>query len=775
MQQSFLGLQPLTRVVTSAWSWARVRIHGFFNHFYEPQGLWTNMTAPIGRHSDNILCEVCSSIDFERLAVSAQSCNKLHRGDDSVTVADMDLGTIEDISQRQNRCNFCALITKHSTGLVGRCKITYRLDFCVSSNQDDFTWDGPHTHTKITQVQLYPNDEVLLWAPAPWEIESHEKHTQGVRSLFDLQAAPCRRHDSFLIDHTSITGRRVLPSIDTALLKSWLSICEHGHAGRCPHSATTPTWETDFMPAFVIDIEDSRVVETPPNCRYVALSYVWGTANVLKHVDANSEALRRPGSLLEMDVPTTIGDAMTLVKAIGERFLWVDALCIVQDRPAMQQAQIAKMDRVYAKALFTIVAASGDNSYVGLPGVGQTPRVHAQDILRLPNRDLYVVICDYTEFGNVLKRATWAHRAWTMQEQLCSGRCLIFTETQVYWKCNCATWLEELALEGTGSTNLEIFHLGGSFRFPTHALNKYEYFRLYRNMLKYYLQRRLSFQSDRINAFSGICSRLSVIQDDVFIWGLPQSQFSRSLGWEFVRGQHAKHSAYAKLVSSKGVLHEIPFPSWSWAAWDNGGITHQSSTWHGEISFRQSSESEQPWNRSGNEFHPVVDFWICDESGTLVPIDEPGTHGRWLDTYDTDHRFAWQGTQRDLPEVIRKLNADAKLRQPGLLHFWTSVVSLTPEELDTYGYQLLPSFETRCMELDDITLKGRGDMGPGRTLDFFVVARTDELMAEIPIKHLLVLIVQWKDGIAYSLGSSLVSERKWLALEQREWKFVVLG
>jgi hypothetical protein len=202
----------------------------------------------------------------------------------------------------------------------------------------------------------------------------------------------------------------------------------------------------------------------------------------------------------------------------------------------MQQAQIAKMDKIYAKALFTIVAACGDHSYAGLPGMAETQRIEAQDILLLPDRDFYVLLCDYTEVGNVLKKATWAHRAWTMQEQLCSGRALVFTETQVYWRCNRATWLEELALESAASTNLEIFHWGGSSRFPTHVLNKHEYFRLYQHLLRYYLQRRLSFQSDRLNAFSGICGRLSAIQDDVFLWGLPQSQFSRCLGWELIRG-----------------------------------------------------------------------------------------------------------------------------------------------------------------------------------------------------------------------------------------------
>jgi hypothetical protein len=49
-----------------------------------------------------------------------------------------------------------------------------------------------------------------------------------------------------------------------------------------------------------------------------------------------------------------------LVKALNERFLWVDALCLVQND---------EMDMIYERVLMTIVAASGDNVNAGLPGV----------------------------------------------------------------------------------------------------------------------------------------------------------------------------------------------------------------------------------------------------------------------------------------------------------------------------------------------------------------------------------------------------------------------
>ena len=56
---------------------------------------------------------------------------------------------------------------------------------------------------------------------------------------------------------------------------------------------------------------------------------------------------------------------MVLARMIGERYLWVDALCLVQDdEPEMQKAT-DRMDEIYQGAVFTIVAAIGKDVTVG--------------------------------------------------------------------------------------------------------------------------------------------------------------------------------------------------------------------------------------------------------------------------------------------------------------------------------------------------------------------------------------------------------------------------
>jgi hypothetical protein len=83
----------------------------------------------------------------------------------------------------------------------------------------------------------------------------------------------------------------------------------------------------------------------------------------------NKSQFFTPGKLanVQKDLPRTIADAMTLVSQIGERYLWVDSLCLVQDDELDKACGVQKMDLVYQGAILTVVAASGMDSNTGLP------------------------------------------------------------------------------------------------------------------------------------------------------------------------------------------------------------------------------------------------------------------------------------------------------------------------------------------------------------------------------------------------------------------------
>ncbi|KAI4244556.1 MAG: hypothetical protein L6R42_010434, partial [Xanthoria sp. 1 TBL-2021] len=97
----------------------------------------------------------------------------------------------------------------------------------------------------------------------------------------------------------------------------------------------------------------------------------------------NIMELEKPGKLqrLASEVPNTIRDAIDVTAKIGQRFLWVDRLCIVQDDEAHLQAHVWNMERIYGDSVLLIIAADGDNAESGLLGVRPGTRDCQQTVL----------------------------------------------------------------------------------------------------------------------------------------------------------------------------------------------------------------------------------------------------------------------------------------------------------------------------------------------------------------------------------------------------------
>ncbi len=117
-------------------------------------------------------------------------------------------------------------------------------------------------------------------------------------------------------------------------------------------------------------IVSRRLLDSSTHQDYVALSYVWGDVKQLYVPSGEAySVLTNKGALLDLKLSKTIVDAMQLIRQLGLRYLWVDALCIKQGDFSDKEEQITRMEFVYQSALFTIIAASGSTCNAGLPGL----------------------------------------------------------------------------------------------------------------------------------------------------------------------------------------------------------------------------------------------------------------------------------------------------------------------------------------------------------------------------------------------------------------------
>ncbi|RYN63414.1 hypothetical protein AA0118_g4836 [Alternaria tenuissima] len=245
-----------------------------------------------------------------------------------------------------------------------------------------------------------------------------------------------------------------------------------------------------FDVGLVIDCTTETVVHAPEDTtfHYVALSYVWGgTKSSGKDQD---------------EFPATIRDAITVTIQLGYRYLWVDQYCINQLAEGHKQAQIQLMGRIYADSELVVIAAAGDSSDYGLPGVGARAR-EAQRRTRLEND---VELIEMNEPDNELRSSTWAQRGWTYQEGYLATRRLVFTDKEVLYVCNQGAWQESVqrpAMENDGCC----LTMANEF-FPGTSLSPYSSHRRVYRFLENYSARKLSYDNDILNACTGVLNRL---------------------------------------------------------------------------------------------------------------------------------------------------------------------------------------------------------------------------------------------------------------------------
>lgn len=107
------------------------------------------------------------------------------------------------------------------------------------------------------------------------------------------------------------------------------------------------------------DIKDIRRVD------YAALSYCWGPQPTFLTLTERHLKLLKDG-ISASRLPKTFQDAIYVTTTFGLRFIWIDALCILQDSEADWLKEAAMMGEVYPKSIITLAATASEDSEEGL-------------------------------------------------------------------------------------------------------------------------------------------------------------------------------------------------------------------------------------------------------------------------------------------------------------------------------------------------------------------------------------------------------------------------
>ncbi|KPA38738.1 heterokaryon incompatibility protein [Fusarium langsethiae] len=366
------------------------------------------------------------------------------------------------------------------------------------------------------------------------------------------------RPGSIALHRWNIFGRQSAPMANMELAKSWLQSCVRSHKD-CQNAtpAQMPSRIVDLRPPFSGSNLDLRLIANPDNRGpYVTLSHCWGSSQPLKLLKGNYEAFQN--RILYNSLPKTFQDAVTVTRALGIRYLWIDSLCIIQDSKQDWEIQCKKMQRIYKDSFVTVAgpsAAGCDSGFLH-------PRPHICEVT-LPiscgdiSDELIFWYRGIDEDPMTLapeENAPLSTRAWVLQERLLSTRVLYFGTKVQYMECLTDVLFENFhfpihwdytEIDMISKPEMKVLWSGSDFleHWTTLAIT--------------YSRLNLTKITDRFPALSGL---VSSVQASQYLAGIWSHDLPGGLTWYVAPWDREKP------ISPVNSPAEYVAPSWSWAA-----------------------------------------------------------------------------------------------------------------------------------------------------------------------------------------------------------------
>lgn len=419
------------------------------------------------------------------------------------------------------------------------------------------------------------------------------------------------------------------------LAKTWVTDCLKRHE-QCQKPLK---WSSgDFLPTRLIDIGPSHPnivlgTEIPQQSPYLALSYCWGGANTILLARKNYRQLRT--AIDVQALPKTLADAVKVTRRLSYRYLWVDAVCIMQDDKEDWEREANLMALVYSNAVCTISVASANAASQGC-FVWREPLAYLPCRVSGTRSHGVHLSSSQTPYDTKVTRAGTVEdaaintRAWCVQERLLSKRIFHFTAGGIFWEC--------YSLEAS-DTNPDGRKIGmnsrdvyGGFRAHIGSLNNdrlrsilpplvsrflpgretlvkaiaskspfaschHADLEKAHGLLHQYTQRNLTVKTDRLKGFMEIISafeRATGLKNSYGIWtseewvrpGSPSSSSRRRFEDQALEIPLSEICCLLDLLWRREVNNEngytllgrpwddLGFPTWSWASVD-GLVTYQ--------------------------------------------------------------------------------------------------------------------------------------------------------------------------------------------------------
>ena len=369
-------------------------------------------------------------------------------------------------------------------------------------------------------------------------------------------------------------------------IQSRLAECEANH--KCA------PLEASSLPRRVLDVganKDSKTFlhethgESAP---YITLSHCWGKRLMMKTTKTNYDQRRNGISWAQF--PATFRDAIRLTRALKIRYLWIDALCIIQGDELDWEEQSALMATIYSNCYLNLAATHSPDSKGGLffrrwiPSFDSKlhPKRHsvesklllvqesttaeaAKVFVRrsLENAHIDMLIVDGGgRVYSVLETAPLVTRAWAYQERLLSPRTVNFHSAELTWDCGSGYYNFDCEC---GHLEDQVLEIGNFPILDAGNVTAEEILTTWLDVVTQFSRLRLTFARDRLPALAGIAKHIANITQSRYLAGIWETDIARGLLWrtDYAPGEPDD----LENISDVGTRAD-PYraPTWSWAS-----------------------------------------------------------------------------------------------------------------------------------------------------------------------------------------------------------------
>jgi len=429
---------------------------------------------------------------------------------------------------------------------------------------------------------------------------------------------------------------------------------------------------------------------SPARGYWIALSHCWG--GIVEYVTTKKTLGTRHRGMPLDELPATFRDAVLITRSLGVQYLWIDALCIVQDsKDDDWPKEASRMRHYYLNSVLTIAAMNAENSKKGflqkrIPRFEPINLLLKSDIIGWEG-NVYIRETHPRSglFQQAVVPSTLVTRGWTFQETCLPPRTLNFTTSGLVFEClthEVREWLHDPITPGSelkllirpsseeGHVTMQLDAGVGENQFkcdrPAVRASATSMYESWEQVVFYYSERSLTYPSDKLPAMSGVASFFSSqLPGDKYLAGLWESRLLEELCWHI--------SNFDKVPSSRPL--EYRAPSWSWASIDGQIIlSHADSSQQNEDNDHEQAkvmevyvkhDPNDPFGRALGGQLRLHGLWLLvyldvfpewdDEEGpgtfhfVLEESDRTETHARsdplwvghvqtkWLDILDPSH------------------------------------------------------------------------------------------------------------------------------------------